>query len=435
MPDAYASWGLYPNLPQRAVALAWRDQGWPAVDGELLPRGNGRSYGDSCLADGGTLIDARGLDRFISFDPSTGRLACEAGVLLGDILELTVPKGWFLPVTPGTRLVTVGGAIANDVHGKNHHRRGNFGNHVLRLELLRSDGRRILCGPDRESEWFQATVGGLGLTGLVTWAELQLIPVEGPWLDVETLRFPDLDAFFTIATESDRSHDYTVAWIDCLARGSALGRGLFMRANHAPTPRDPQKTPSGGLRVPFTPPISPVNSLTLRAFNELYYRIPRPRRSIQHYLTYFYPLDSLLDWNRLYGPRGFVQYQCVVPPEAAPSALHEILDLIAASGQGSFLSVLKNFGTMTGLGLLSFPRPGATLALDFPFRGEPTLALLDRLDRVVMDAGGGVYPAKDARMSGAVFRRTFPEWRKLESMRDPRVMSAFWGRVMADAPR
>ena len=435
MPDAYASWGLYPTLPQRAVAFSWRDQGWPAIAGEVLPRGNGRSYGDSCLADGGTLLDARGLDRFIAFDPSTGRLACEAGVLLGDILELTVPKGWFLAVTPGTRLVTVGGAIANDVHGKNHHRRGSFGNHVLRFELLRSDGRRILCGPDREPEWFRATVGGLGLTGLVTWAELQLIPVEGPWLDVETRRFPDLDAFFALAAESDRSHDYTVAWIDCLARGRDLGRGLFMRANHAPTPSGKHEAPRGARRVPFTPPVSPVNRLTLRAFNELYYRFPRSRHSIQHYLTYFYPLDSILDWNRLYGQRGFVQYQCVVPPESAPAALRRILDLIAADGQGSFLSVLKLFGTMPGCGLLSFPRPGATLALDFPFRGEPTLGLLDRLDRVVMDAGGGVYPAKDARMSGEVFGRTFPDWEKLESMRDPKVMSAFWRRVTLDARR
>ncbi len=435
MTDAYASWGHYPKLPQRAVALSWRDQGWPAIAGEVLPRGNGRSYGDSCLADGGTLLDVRGLDRFIAFDPSTGRLACEAGVLLGDILELTVPKGWFLAVTPGTRLVTVGGAIANDVHGKNHHRRGSFGNHVLRFELLRSDGRRILCGPDLEPDWFCSTVGGLGLTGLVTWAELQLIRVEGPWLDVETLRFPDLDAFFALAAESDRSHDYTVAWIDCLARGQDLGRGLFMRANHAPTPSGKHEAPRGARRVPFTPPVSPVNRLTLRAFNELYYRFPRSRHSIQHYLTYFYPLDSILDWNRLYGQRGFVQYQCVVPPGSAPAALRRILDLIAADGQGSFLSVLKLFGTMPGCGLLSFPRPGATLALDFPFRGEPTLGLLDRLDRVVMDAGGGVYPAKDARMSGEVFGRTFPDWEKLESMRDPKVMSAFWRRVTLDARR
>lgn len=435
MADRYASWGRYPPIPQRAVPITWRDRGWPAVEGEVLPRGNGRSYGDSCLSLGGILLDVRGLDRFIAFDPVTGRLVCEAGVLLGDILELVVPKGWFLPVTPGTRLVTVGGAIANDVHGKNHHRRGSFGGHVLSLELLRSDGQRIVCGPDIEPDWFRATVGGLGLTGLITTAELQLVPVAGPWLDVETLRFSDLDVFFALAAESDGTHEYTVAWIDCLARGRDLGRGLFFRANHAAAPGNRAKAPRRAIPVPFTPPISPVNRLTLGIFNELYYRLPRADRSTQHYLSYFYPLDALLDWNRLYGPRGFVQYQCVVPPEAAPSALRRVLDLIAASGRGSFLSVLKMFGSIPGHGLLSFARPGATLALDFPFAGASTLALLDDLDRAVLDAGGAVYPAKDARMSGDVFRRGFPSWRELEARRDPKVMSAFWRRVTADAPR
>ncbi len=434
MADRYASWGLYPPLPQRAVRIDWRDAGWPEVPGDVLPRGNGRSYGDSCLSDGGTLVDVRGLDRFLDFDPATGRLACEAGVLLGDILELVVPRGWFLPVTPGTRLVTVGGAIANDVHGKNHHRRGSFGGHILSLELLRTDGQRIVCGPDLESEWFRATVGGLGLTGLITRAELQLVPVPGPWLEVESLRFRDLDAFFALAAESDRTHEYTVAWIDCLASGRDLGRGLFLRANHTEADRSPAKPPPA-LRVPFTPPISPVNGLTLRLFNELYYRLPRAERSVQHYLSYFYPLDSVLDWNRLYGPKGFVQYQCVVPPNTAPAVLRRILDLIAASGRGSFLSVLKMFGDIPGKGLLSFARPGATLALDFPFAGAPTLALLDELDGVVLEAGGAVYPAKDARMSGETFRRGFPGWREFEARRDPRVMSAFWRRVTADAPR
>ena len=431
MADRYASWGLYPPLPQRAVQVAWRDTGWPDVAGEVLPRGNGRSYGDSCLSDGGTLVDIRGIDRFLDFDPATGRLSCEAGVLLGEILDLVVPKGWFLPVTPGTQLVTVGGAIANDVHGKNHHRRGSFGGHVQSLELLRTDGQRIVCGPDVEPEWFRATVGGLGLTGLITRATLQLVPVPGPWLEVESLRFSGLDAFFTLAADSDRTHEYTVAWIDCLASGRDLGRGVFFRANHTASDKLPDKPRA--LRVPITPPLSPVNGLSLRLFNELYYRLPRAPRSVQHYLSYFYPLDSILDWNRLYGPRGFVQYQCVVPPDAAPASLRRILDLISASGRGSFLAVLKMFGDVPGRGLLSFPRPGATLALDFPFAGVPTLSLLDDLDRVVMDARGAVYPAKDARMSGEVFRRGFPAWRELEARRDPRVMSAFWRRVTADA--
>jgi FAD/FMN-containing dehydrogenase len=431
MADPYASWGLYPTLPQRAIALSWRDQAFPTVAGQVLPRGNGRSYGDCCLADGGTLIDARGLDRLIAFDAEAGRLTCEAGVLLGDILDFAVPRGWFLPATPGTRLVTVGGAIANDVHGKNHHRRGSFGNSVLSFELARSDGRRIRCTHEEESELFQATIGGLGLTGLILSAELQLVPVDGAWLDVETLRFEDLGSFFVLSAESDATHEYTVAWIDCLATGGALGRGIFTRANHARASGG--RAPGAPRRIPLTPPVSPINALTLRAFNELYYRLPRAPRSLQHYRTHLYPLDALLDWNRLYGPRGFLQHQCVVPEASAAEAMRAILGAIAEAGTGSMLAVLKMFGSMPGRGLLSFPRPGATLALDFPFRGTPTLALLDRLDRIVVDAGGAVYPAKDARMSGETFRRGFPSWEKLETMRDPKIMSAFWRRVTAGA--
>jgi FAD/FMN-containing dehydrogenase len=273
MAEPYASFGNHPRLPQRAVRLAWRESALPAVAGEVLPRGNGRSYGDSCLSDGGTLLDARGLDRFLAFDPATGRLRCEAGVRLAEILDLAVPRGWTLPVTPGTRLVTVGGAVANDVHGKNHHRRGSFGDHVLGLELLRSDGRRIDCGPDLAPEWFRATVGGLGLTGLVTTAELQLVPVEGPWLEVETLRFSGLADFFALSRESDGTHEHTVAWIDCLGGG----RGIFTRAN--PTAASGGRPPRTPRRVPLTPPLSPINGLTLRLFNELYWRLPRPRRS------------------------------------------------------------------------------------------------------------------------------------------------------------
>ncbi|MBM3547586.1 MAG: FAD-binding oxidoreductase [Alphaproteobacteria bacterium] len=430
MADPYASWGLYPKLPQRAVALSWRDQAFPAVAGEVLPRGNGRSYGDSCLTDNGTLIDACGLDRLIAFDPASGRLTCEAGVLLRDILAFAVPRGWFVPVAPGTQLVTVGGAIANDVHGKNHHRRGAFGHHLLSFELLRSDGRRIRCTPDGETELFQATIGGLGLTGLIVSAELQLMPVKGAFFDVETIRFDDLGSFFALSADSDGTHEYTVAWIDCLARGGALGRGIFTRANHASS--GGCRAPGAPRRIPLTPPISPINGLTLRAFNELYYRLPRPRRSLQHFQSFLYPLDSLLDWNRLYGPRGFLQHQCVVPPASAPHAMRAILGAIAEAGTGSMLAVLKVFGSAPGRGLVSFARPGTTLALDFPFGGASTLALLDRLDRIVMEAGGAVYPAKDARMSSEAFRRGFPDWQKLEAMRDPKVMSAFWRRVTAD---
>jgi len=235
----------------------------PVIERSLLPYGNGRSYGDSCLNDGGALLHTRGLDRFIAFDPTTGMLRCEAGVLLSEILELIVPQGWFLPVTPGTRFVTVGGAIANDVHGKNHHRAGTFGAWIRGFELLRSDGSRHRCSPTENPDWFAATVGGLGLTGLITWAEIQLRRIANPWIASETIRFggleeffavSGLEEFFAVSAASDRDYEYTVAWLDCTSRGAALGRGLFMRGNHAPAlcaarPR----SPVGRLTVPFTP--------------------------------------------------------------------------------------------------------------------------------------------------------------------------------------
>lgn len=431
MSDAYLSWGRYPRIEQRAVQPAWRDDlRWPDK-GEALPRGNGRSYGDSCLADRGTLLDLRRLDRFLDFDRESGRLRCEAGVLLAAVHDLVSASGWSLPVSPGTRFVTVGGAIANDVHGKNHHRRASFGNHVLRLELLRSNGQRLRCSETENTELFRATIGGLGLTGVITWAELQLLKAESTWLEVETLRFGSLDEFFGLARESDAAHEYTVGWIDCAASGARLGRGLYLRASYA-RPGDFSPEPAKRrFGVPVTPPFALVNRFVLRAFNELYFRWPRPARRVQHVLPFLYPLDAIGDWNRLYGPAGFLQHQCVVPPEAGPAAIRTLLERIAASGTGSFLAVLKVFGTIPSRGMLSFPRPGVTLALDFPIRGPRTFDLLAELDDIVLAAGGAVYPAKDARMSATVFKRFFPAWERIEQLRDPRICSAFWRRVTA----
>ncbi|HEY1588109.1 MAG TPA: FAD-binding oxidoreductase [Rhodanobacter sp.] len=427
------SWGRYPRVNQTVVDLADRHRQLPAVDGSLLPYGNGRSYGDSCLNAGNTVLRTRGLDHFIAFDTASGVLECEAGLLLSQILDLVVPQGWFVPVTPGTRFVTIGGAIANDVHGKNHHRAGNFGRHVLELELLRSDGNRRICSRNENPEWFAATIGGLGLTGLITRARIQLRRIAGPWMSTEVHRFDNLAGFFRLSEQSDRDYEYTVAWIDCVARGKALGRGLFTRANHAPAHPDRRPTaPASRLRMPFTPPLSLVNQLTLRSFNALYYN--RQRRPVvhatTHYEPHFYPLDGIGEWNRIYGPRGFMQYQCVVPPVDADRRIAQLLEVIAASGSGSFLAVLKQFGNLASPGMLSFPRPGTTLALDFPNQGTRTLTLLDRLDDVVAAAGGAVYPAKDARMSGAHFRQYFPVWESFRPFVDPHFSSSFWRRVM-----
>lgn len=431
----YQSWGRYPRVNQEAVRLTRREAGLPLSaddDRRALPFGNGRSYGDSCLNDGGLLLDCRGLDHFMAFDRDSGVLRCEAGVLLSEILPLIVPAGWFLPVTPGTKFVTVGGAIANDVHGKNHHRAGTFGRHVNCLELLRSDGTRMLCSPEQNADWFAATIGGLGLTGVITWAEIQLVEIHSPFIDEEIIRFDRLENFFTLAEESDAQYDHTVAWIDCLATGSELGRGLFIRGNHAArAAENAPKPPKLRLAFPIDLPFPLVNKTTLKAFNTLYYNKQRQRRNqVQsHYEPFFYPLDSISDWNRIYGSKGFMQFQCVVPQDAAPDALKDMLRAISTSGLGSFLAVLKLFGDKPSPGILSFPRPGATLALDFPNRGEDTRALLSRLEHIAVGAEGALYPAKDALMRGATFTASFPNWPELEPFIDPRFSSSFWRRV------
>jgi FAD/FMN-containing dehydrogenase len=431
-----SSWGNVIRAEHQVFTLNSRYDSFPDINGtrSVLPHGNGRSYGDSCLNMGAGLLLTRSLDRFISFDRETGIVCCEAGVLLSDILELVMPRGWFVPVTPGTCFVTVGGAIANDVHGKNHHLTGTFSRHVRRMELLRSDGSRIVCSATENPEWFAATAGGLGLTGLITWAELQLRPIGGPLMDVETIRFGNLDEFLALCAESDRDYEYTVSWVDCLERGKHLGRGLFQRANHSPDPAPPHGH-SRRLSMPFTPPMSLVNAASVRIFNTAYYRrMPRDRtRSRIDFAPFFYPLDGILHWNRAYGPRGMYQYQCVVPSAAGRDATKALLETIAGSGQGSFLSVLKVFGSITSPGMLSFPREGMTLAIDFTNRGERLERLFASLDAIVSDAGGRLYPAKDGRMPASLFRSSYPRWVEFSKFIDPRCSSAFWRRVTEQA--
>jgi FAD/FMN-containing dehydrogenase len=433
MSSVGTSWGRFPCARQHVLSMQYRDQRIPHVDGYLLPYGNGRSYGDCCLNDGGTLLHTRKLDRFISFDPIRGVLRCEAGVLLSEILELCVPHGWFLPVSPGTQYVTLGGAIANDVHGKNHHVAGTFGCHLMEFELLRSDGCRLLCSPQVNSDWFVATIAGLGLTGLITWVEIRLKPIANSWLETETHRFSNLDEFFSLSETYNRDYEYTVAWVDCAAEGKSLGRGLFMCGKHAPADTVPQKNyRSHQWAMPFLPPLSLIRPLSLKLFNWFYYHRQRQRiaHALTHYVPYFYPLDSIRNWNYIYGPRGFLQYQCVLPPATAAPGIAELMGHVAASSKGSFLAVLKQFGDRPSPGLMSFPRPGTTLALDFPNTGESTLQLLNQLDQVVAKAGGAVYPAKDARMSGKHFKQYFPNWPKFQNFVDPKFSSSFWRRVM-----
>lgn len=429
-PDIRSWGGLTARGSDSVSPQAWMAEPAPQ-QGPVLAYGNGRSYGDSCLNDGGRLILGRSLDRILAFDRESGLVTCEAGVLLDDLLALVVPAGWFPPVTPGTCFVTIGGALANDVHGKNHHRAGTFGRHVRAFELARSDGQVLTCARDMNSDLFAATIGGMGLTGLITQVTLQLMPVACAQMLQETIHFDGLDRFFSIAAQSDATHDYTVAWIDALASGAAFGRGVFFRANHAPASDQPQSRPRRSLSFPFTPPVPLINGLTLRAFNGLYRamqpRSPEPRRI--GYRPFFYPLDRIRNWNRAYGPRGLRQFQCAIPMPHARIAVEEMLRRTLASGETSFLTVLKLFGDVPSPGMMSFPLAGATLTLDFPYRGPRTDTLLAELDAITLAAGGRVNPYKDARMSPATFEASFPHWRDFAAHIDPGFSSSFWRRV------
>ena len=447
MTKSFRSWGrvfspvMHPvSVTSSDALLAAMASRPPGAIPSFLPYGNGRSYGDSNLNPGGVLLEMRPLDRFIEFDVDGGVLTCEAGVLLSEILAHCVPQGWFPMVTPGTQFVTGGGAIANDVHGKNHHRAGSFGNHVLEFELVRSDGTRKVCSPDQNADWYAATIGGLGLTGVITWATLQLRRIFNPYVDSETVRFRSLEEFFELSAASEADYEYTVSWIDCAFGGDRLGRGLFNRGNHAHVAVDLSRVPKAQRdrvdlrerRMPFSPPFSLVNSLTLKAFNLAYFHRQRGDRVnlLQHYRPFFYPLDAVLEWNRIYGPKGFYQYQCAVPDAHALRSVRQLLETISASGMGSFLAVLKQFGTPPSRGMLSFPAPGTTLALDFPNRGARLHRLFEALDKIVLEAGGRLYPAKDGRMGPSIFKAGYPRWKEFLGYVDPRFSSGFWRRVM-----
>ena len=411
---------LTPNEHQCHLALG---------EGQAVAFGKGRSYGDACLNLGGRVWDTASLDHFLGFDANTGILTCEAGVMLRDIQRCFVSQGWLLPVTPGTQMATVGGAIANDVHGKNHHVLGTFAEHVLQFKLLRTDGQLLLCSRTENPEYFAATVGGIGLTGVILEATLQLRKVAGPWLETQTVPYDSVQEFFALAEESEANWEYTVSWIDCLAGSS--GRGLFMRGNHVQNVT--RVAPVGRERnFPLVPPVSLVNKLSLSLFNNAYfYKNSRKRGThVTHYQPFFYPLDNLQNWNRMYGPQGFYQYQSVVPTDDAAQVTSAMLGEIARSGQGSFLAVLKTFSERQSVGMLSFPQAGATLALDFPNKGVATEALFRRLDAIVLEAGGRIYLGKDARMPRSMFETSYPRLAEFLQYRDPGISSEMSRRLM-----
>ena len=436
-PQSRTSWGRV-SRPLLPVATPQFADELPAALTEMagmpkLATGLCRSYGDSVINSGGSVIDMTHLDRIVAFDRDSGVITAEAGAPLSDILRTIVPHGWFTRTTPGTRFVTLGGAVANDVHGKNHYSAGTLGCGVKALELMRADGTTHRLSADGDDPLFAATVGGLGLTGVVRTVTLDLAPIRSAYLDVERIAFGHVRDFFAIAAESEQSHEHTVAWIDCATGEPQLGRGIFQRANWAADGGLDVHDDRKALTMPMDAPGFVLNGLTVRLFNAFYYRLQKsgPAHQRQHYAPFFYPLDAILEWNRLYGRRGFYQYQCVIGHDAAPQAVEDLLKRIAASGAGSFLAVLKTLGPKPSPGMLSFPQDGVTLALDFPNKGARTLRLLGELDAIVRTANGRLYPAKDGRMPAAMFRAGYPRLDAFMQQVDPAFSSDFWRRVSA----
>jgi decaprenylphospho-beta-D-ribofuranose 2-oxidase len=427
---ALTGWGRYPIVTAEAEAPESPDRIASLTQRAYLPRGQGRSYGDAGLpAPGHCAIHSYRLDRLLSFNPYSGVLEAEAGVTLQAILRVAVPRGFFLPVTPGTMFVSVGGALAGNVHGKNHHHSGSLEHFVLELEVATPIGT-FTCSPAVRPDLFRATVGGYGLTGFITRAKLRLKPVETSRVDCLRVRAPGLDSLFALLAKHDAGYEYSVAWLDTLARGRSLGRGVLMLGNHAPASSagpavgtaaaDAPSAPDGKRKFRVPAPMPGFNG----AFYRFSGRVGRAGkagpggpgspgsegggvRSREDFETYFYPLDRILDWNLLYGRKGFFQYQCVIPDPKGEDGIAAALAFLSDNGLGAFLSVLKRCGD-DGV-MLPFCKRGYTLALDIPYRGEATLRQLDRLDALVIGFGGRVYLAKDARLKPDAFRAMYPE--------------------------
>jgi FAD/FMN-containing dehydrogenase len=434
-----AGWGRCPVVTARVV----ESEDLEAITaGAALARGLGRSYGDSALppANDGVVALTPLADRLLAFDERTGLLRAEAGLSLLELNRLFLRRGWFTPVTPGTQFVTLGGMVAADVHGKNHHVAGCFGEHVRRLKLRLADGRVVECSDTQEPELFRATIGGMGLTGHILEVEFFLTRIPAPWIWCESERIPDLDTFIVGLKRAANEWPFTVGWIDCLTRGRHLGRGILIKGRWAEPAEAPRTPPSfrRTLRLPCELPEWLLAPLTVRAFNFLYYwrHWPRARRGVAHPQAFFYPLDAIEDWNRMYGRRGFTQYQCVLPHAEDNGPARRFLELLTSLGGSSFLCVIKDCGA-EGKGMLSFPRPGVSIALDIPVRGD-TAALVAQLNERVLAENGRVYLAKDAFTRPEHFRKMEPRlaaWQKVRRRWDPagRLRSAQSVRLLDDA--
>lgn len=409
-----SGWGRYPTAEANVIYPQNRNQFADLLKSHLLiARGLGRSYGDSANND--VVAQTTYFDHYISFNPNTGIISCEAGLSIEQLLRLIVPHGWFIPVSPGTSKVTIGGAIASDVHGKNHHVSGTFSQHLLALEIMLGSGEVKTISRSSLPDLFHATCGGMGLTGIILAATIQLMPIQSALIHQRTIRTRSLEEVcqeFELHTAST----YSVAWIDCLSTGKHLGRSLLMLGEHAERSsiHFESKNP---LSMPIDFPSTLLNRHSIKAFNTLYYHknswskqnVTLPLKS------YFYPLDAISDWNRMYGKNGFFQYQFVLPKEVGYQGLQSIMQVIAQSGMGSFLAVLKAFGPANE-NLLSFPRAGFTLALDFKVSTE-AFKLAARLDAMVQDFAGRLYLTKDALMDASFFKRSYPKWEEFQAVR------------------
>ena len=432
------SWGRYPHAtPHNILDVAWpRDVDVANQSETLLAYGLGRSYGDVCLNDGGTILRMSHCDRVLGFDTQTGRIRAESGLSIADLLAIVIQHGWFVPVTPGTKYVTLGGAVANDIHGKNHHRVGTFGCHVVGFEVVRSDGSCKVCTQAENSDLFAATIGGLGLTGLITWVEIQLQRISSRLINEESLKVGSLKEVVAAIEESDAVWDYTVSWIDVTQTGAYMGRGLVLRGAFSSVPDLTLhlKPAKPLITIPMNAPQWLLSRPTIRVFNSLWYnrQQSRVKSRLIDLEPFFYPLDSIAQWNLLYGKRGMLQYQCVVPSSGGVEVMHEILKVMQRGKVSSFLAVVKKFGNIASPGLMSFPIPGLTLTLDMPKTGQRLFETLDRCDELVLQAGGRVYAAKDARVRGETFRAMYPQLPSFIPFIDPAFSSSFWRRIQSD---
>lgn len=439
--ETTSNWGNYPKINADILSFSSEEELKQIVakEKELIARGMGRCYGDSSL--GETILSTLKFNRILSFEETNGKTTCEAGITLEDLLETFIPKGWFLPVTPGTKYITIGGAIASDVHGKNHHVEGSISNHIISMDVMIDNGEIINCSKETNKDLFWATCGGMGLTGVILRATFCLSKIETSYITQETIKAENLEEIMTIFEES-KSYTYSVAWIDCLAKGKNVGRSLMMRGEHATiedlkntsflsSPLAVEKKPL--LDIPIDFPNFALNTVSVKSFNFLYYnkQVKKHQKGITNYNKFFYPLDGINNWNRIYGKRGFVQYQFVLPVEKSYEGLKKILSRISDSGSCSFLAVLKLFGKQDDL--ISFPKEGYTLALDFPI-SKKVFNLLDELDEMVLEHDGRFYLTKDSRMKQCTFEKgyenieefkqikeTYDKTRKFQSLQSKRM--------------